>query len=319
MRFGSRRRFRIESTHEASGWPRWAAIAITMAAALNSGAGAAEQAERPFEIQAHRGNGIKSPENSLESFTASWKLGVTPEADLRMTADGAIVCFHDPDFTRVSSGLDAKTKALGVEKLPLAKVEQIEVGQFRGERFAGEHIPALADVLAAMTGRPERRIYLDIKTELVDLDALAKLIHQSKTESQIIFTTQYHQLIRDWKKRMPESLSLLWNGGKEAALRKKLAAVRKANFEGITFLQIHVHVADDLKSPEPFDPPTAFLKEVRDELKQRHVVFQVLPWECDNPEAYRKLLELGAESFATDYPQMTLEVVREFQKRRGKP
>jgi glycerophosphoryl diester phosphodiesterase len=293
---------------------------MALVGAVYSDAHGADQMQRPFEIQAHRGNGIKSPENTLESFQASWKLGVTPEADLRMTADGAIVCFHDPDFRRVASGLDAKTKALGVEKLPLAKVKQIEVGRFRGEQFAGQHIPALADVLAAMTGHPERRIYLDIKTELVDLDALAKLIHESKTESQIIFTTQYHQLIRDWKKRMPQSLSLLWNGGKEAALRKKLAAVRAANFEGITFLQIHVHVADDLNATDPFDPSTAFLKEVRDELKQHHVVFQVLPWECDNPEAYRKLLELGVESFATDYPRMTLQVVREFeQKRSGKP
>src|SRR6187200_1239601 len=55
----------------------------------------------PFHIQAHRGAGDAFPENTLESFEWSWKHGVTPESDLRMTKDGVIVCFHDSNFKRV--------------------------------------------------------------------------------------------------------------------------------------------------------------------------------------------------------------------------
>lgn len=264
----------------------------------------------PFHIQAHRGAGIAQPENTLEAFRYSWNLGVTPEADLRVTKDGTIVCFHDADFARVVSNRPSSDKRLGIESLPLAEIKTLEVGSFRGEQFAGQQIPTLAEVFAEMRGRPERLLYLDIKK--AELDPLVSLIHEFGVEDQVIFTTTHHQLIRDWKRRVPESLTLLWNGGSEEALRKKLAQVRAADFEGITHLQIHVKVGD-LESAEPFMPSTKFLREIDRELHDRGIVFQVLPWECSDKRAYVKLLELGADSFATDYPEVTLEAVEDFQ------
>jgi glycerophosphoryl diester phosphodiesterase len=266
----------------------------------------------PFHIQAHRGAGIARPENTLESFLWSWEIGVTPEADLRTTSDGVIVCFHDADFARVVSNIDENRKKLGVEKLPLSEVRLLEVGSFRGEQFAGQRIPTLESVLAEMRDRPERLLYLDIKT--AQNEPLVKLIRKYGVERQVIFTTTHHRLIRDWKRRVPESLTLLWNGGSEAELTEKLTAVRDADFDGITHLQIHVHVGD-LAADEPFTPSSQFLRIVGEELKSRGIVFQALPWECSDQRAYEKLLELGAESFATDYPETTLKAVKEFRKR----
>ncbi len=113
---------------------------------------------------------------------------------------------------------------------------------------------------------------------------------------------------------MPESMTLLWNGGSEEELAKKMDVLRKCDFEGITHLQIHVQVGD-LASSEPFKPSRRFIKLLGDELAERGVVFQVLPWECDDPRAYEKLLELGVDSFATDYPDITLTTVHRHQNR----
>src|SRR5690606_33444164 len=96
-----------------------------------------------FHIQAHRGAGIGMPENTLESFEAMWKIGVTPEADLRTTGDGVIVCFHDADFRRVVGNASDELKSKGVEDLTLSEVKQLEVGSFRGEEFAGQRVPTL--------------------------------------------------------------------------------------------------------------------------------------------------------------------------------
>ncbi len=173
-------------------------------------------AGQPFHIQAHRGAGIDYPENTLEAFTRSWNMQVTPEADLRTTTDGVIVCFHDKDLSRVVSHLDASQKKKAFADLALADVQQLEVGAFRDAEYAGQHVPLLKDVFAAMRGQPERLLYLDIKG--VDLDQLAALIRQYDVASQVIFTTKHHALIREWKKRVPESLTLLWNGGSEKNL-----------------------------------------------------------------------------------------------------
>jgi glycerophosphoryl diester phosphodiesterase len=281
--------------------------ALILIPAIVRGAG-----EAPFHIQAHRGAGIARPENTLEAFEQSWRISVTPEADLRTTKDGAIVCFHDANLERVVSNPPENAAEIGIEDLTLAEVERLEVGSFRGKQYAGQRVPTLQRVFAAMRGRPERLLYLDIKT--ADLDHLVSLIREYGVASQVIFTTTHHHLISDWRKRVPESLTLLWNGGSEAELAKKLAAVREIEFEGITHLQIHVRVGD-VASDEPFVPSSAFLRKTGKELKARGIVFQTLPWECSDRRAYVKLLELGVESFATDYPEVTLDAVAEFRER----
>src|SRR5690606_29925010 len=108
----------------------------------------------------------------------------------------------------VVSNLPEERKELGIERLTLDEVRQLEVGSFRGKQFTGQRIPTLASVFAEMKGHPERLLYLDIKD--INLDQLVALIQEYDVAKQCIFTTKDHQLIRDWKKRVPESLSLLW-------------------------------------------------------------------------------------------------------------
>jgi glycerophosphoryl diester phosphodiesterase len=266
----------------------------------------------PFHIQAHRGGGIAMPENTLESFRWSWQRQVTPEADLRTTKDGEIVCFHDANFKRVVRDLDDKMKTASIESLPLSLVQKLDVGSFRGPQFAGHRVPTLASVFADMHDHADRLLYLDVKT--VDLEHLAKLVKKHGVERQVIFTTFDHALIRDWKKRVPESMTLSWNGGSQDVLTKKMDALRKADFDGITHLQIHVKVGN-LASDEPFMPRTEFLKTLGEELASRGIVFQVLPWECADQRAYERLLGLGVDSFATDYPEVTLAAVRSFREK----
>jgi glycerophosphoryl diester phosphodiesterase len=265
-----------------------------------------------FHIQAHRGAGVAIPENTLESFRWAWELGVTPEADLRTTRDGVIVCFHDPDLSRVVSNVAESRKKSRIEDLPLAEVRSLEVGAFRGQQFSGQHVPTLESALSEMRGQPQRLLYLDIKT--ADLEQLTTMIRKHEVERQVIFTSTHHNLIQDWKKRVPDSLTLLWNGGTQEQLEKKMAAVRMADFEGITHLQIHVRVGD-LSATEPFMPRREFLTALGAELKSRGIIFQVLPWECSDPLAYERLLELGVESFATDYPEITLKAVQRFHQK----
>jgi len=265
-----------------------------------------------FHIQAHRCAGIAMPENTLESVRWAWQIGVTPEVDLRMTKDGKIVCFHDANFARVPSNIDDKTKKLGVEKLSLAELQKLDVGSFRGSQYAGERIPTLESIFAEMRGHSERMLYLDIKT--VDMDQLAELVHEYGVERQGIFTSEHYKLLKEWKARIPESPTLIWNRGTEDKLKEKMESLRKEDFGGITHLQIHVHVKV-LASDEPFDPPSEYLRSLGKELKSRGIVFQVLPWECADPRAYEKLLAIGAESFATDYPEVTLAAVKAFRER----
>jgi glycerophosphoryl diester phosphodiesterase len=286
------------------------AIACCVACAFFATQSSAKGPPPQFHIQAHRGAGNALPENTLESFEWSWKHDVTPESDLRVTKDGTIVCFHDPNFKRVPVNITDAQKNESVEKLSLSDVQKFDVGSFRGSQFAGEHIPTLASVFAEMRGHPERLFYIDIKS--IKLDRLAALVRKLKVERQIIFTSEKPQLIRDWKKRVPESMTLLWNRGSEEELAKKMDELRKTDFAGITHLQIHVKVVD-IKSDEPFIPSSPFLRSLGKELKSRHIVFQTFSAECNDEQVYHRLMSLGVESFATDFPEQTLRAMQSFR------
>ena len=51
---------------------------------------------------AHRGGAAMAPENTLDAFALSVALGVRYlETDVKVTADGELMCFHDETLERV--------------------------------------------------------------------------------------------------------------------------------------------------------------------------------------------------------------------------
>jgi glycerophosphoryl diester phosphodiesterase len=100
---------------------------------------------------AHRGlhYGSASPENSLIAFAAALEFGAGIECDLRLTADGRILIFHDTDAWRMCSS-------------------RMRLGQSTHEQLSwlrlGEGpIPTLESLLALVQGRVP--ILLEVKVE----------------------------------------------------------------------------------------------------------------------------------------------------------
>lgn len=64
-------------------------------------------------LMAHRGGSMENPENTLQAFIHSHKIGVDViETDVRITKDGKILVCHDQDFSRLT-----KTKKKVIETL----------------------------------------------------------------------------------------------------------------------------------------------------------------------------------------------------------
>jgi glycerophosphoryl diester phosphodiesterase len=97
---------------------------------------------------AHRGFAFDGDENSMAAFERAVRLGYDYlETDVRATADGVSLAFHD-------SVLDRVTDRRG-------RVAELPWEQVRRARIAGrESIPLLVDVLGAW---PDMRVNLDVK------------------------------------------------------------------------------------------------------------------------------------------------------------
>lgn len=255
-----------------------------------------------YPIQLHRGGGVKFPENTLKTFEWAWSQHVIPEADVRMTQEGTIVCFHDTDLKRVCSYLPEEIQKKGIDQMTLSEVKQLDVGRFRDK--PGQRVPTLDEVFKAMYGRPERFLYLDYK--YIDIDRLARMVKQYGIEQQVIFTSSSHHLIMQWKQRMPLSQTMLWTGGTEGNIARKLESLRRECYQGITILQFHYRTRDaaTLLSDN-------FLLNTQKELTEKGIIFQVLPWKTEDSSVYKKLIDMGIQSFATDYPDSLLPIYRQ--------
>ncbi|WND02474.1 glycerophosphodiester phosphodiesterase family protein [Temperatibacter marinus] len=93
---------------------------------------------------AHRGlykSGTKYEENSLAAIERAVEKGYAIEIDVRMTAEGAIVVFHDARLERLTDGRGY------VSEFTYAELEKYTVGQ------TGLKIPLLTDVLDLVNER----------------------------------------------------------------------------------------------------------------------------------------------------------------------
>lgn len=257
-------------------------------------------------IQSHRGAGFLADENTLPSFELGWELGTVPEGDVRTTADGVLVLFHDTNFKRILPHADPAFQARGIETFRYEELAGLDVGAWKGPQFAGRHLPRLADIFAAMRGRPERRLYLDIKR--ADLTQLAAEVRAHDVAAQVILASRHPRLLREWKTLLPDSETLLWMRGTESSLQEQIAELRAARFAGITQLQVHIHPAEKPTAGEPFAVSRRFLRELGAELRQQGILFQALPFMADE-SVYAQLMDLGVASFATDYPDVTVREI----------
>ena len=109
---------------------------------------------KPLVI-AHRGDTAAAPENTLPAFAAAIDAGAGGiELDVHPSRDGAPVVHHDYYLDRTTSGTGL------VSDHTLAELRTLDAGGWFDERFAGEGIPTLEEVLSLATGRVRLEIEL---------------------------------------------------------------------------------------------------------------------------------------------------------------
>src|SRR5262245_24319538 len=115
------------------------------------------QAAQPaFEIIAHRGASHDAPENTLAAFKEAWKQKADGgELDIFLTGDGKIIVIHDSN-TKRTTGVDRK-----VAEHTLEELRKLDSGRWKSERFAGEKLPTLSEMLA--TAPKGKKVYIEVK------------------------------------------------------------------------------------------------------------------------------------------------------------
>ena len=106
---------------------------------------------------AHRGYSAAAPENTLAAVRAAHQAGATwVELDVQLLKDDTPVIWHDGDVRRCSDGRGE------LANLTWQQAQQLDVGSWFGDRFAGEKMASL-EAMLALLNELEMGVNLEIK------------------------------------------------------------------------------------------------------------------------------------------------------------
>jgi glycerophosphoryl diester phosphodiesterase len=230
-------------------------------------------------VTAHRGASAVAPENTLAAFQAAIDAGADAiEFDVRLSADGAVVVFHDSDFRRMAGDPRA------VVETPLSAMRDIDVGSWFAPAFGGERIATLAEALAFIDRRALALVELkpDAHNARVLLAATLREVERGGHGDAVMLASLSPDLVRAAREAAPQArLALFAN----AALP---GTARRTNFDllGLNHLQVNAAVARDAR--------------------RRGYLLQA--WTVNDPARMARYMDLGIDDISTDVPAEAVRV-----------
>ncbi|MHC5011721.1 MAG: glycerophosphodiester phosphodiesterase family protein, partial [Planctomycetota bacterium] len=148
-------------------------------------------------LEGHRGAAGECPENTLAGFRRAAEAGVDAiETDLRITADGEVVCIHDATVERTTDG------AGRVDALSLDELRRLDAGaRFTTDEGAsfpfldlGVRVPTLAESLEALPSVP---FNLELKEAREDLVARTlEVVRAAGRAGSVLFSSFEEEALR---------------------------------------------------------------------------------------------------------------------------
>jgi len=233
-----------------------------------------------MDIIAHRGASHAAPENTLSAFKLAWKEGADGiEGDFYLTTDKRIVCIHDRNTKKLAQ------QNLDVTQSTLAELRQLDVGSWKNERFSGERIPTLEEVLATIP--PGGKIFIEIKDNERIVSHLKHVLDRAPVQAEQVRVIAFSmEVIRACAAQLPGIL-ISWLVDKKYLDRETLpgvlATARAGNVTGIG-LQEGDHI------------DAALVEAIHDAGIELHT------WAENSGKAARRYRALGLKSVTTDKP-----------------
>jgi glycerophosphoryl diester phosphodiesterase len=254
---------------------------------------------RPWLV-AHRGGAALAPENTLPAFERAATLASDAfELDVRLSADGAVVVFHDGDTERLT-GEPGTIEARGLDD-----IRRLDAGfSFSADgrrtypwRGRGVAPPTLAELLDRF---PRMRMNVEAKTEDPALAAaLVAVVRAAGAVERVCLGSQHDAQGERLRAMLPEACHFLPEGA-------ATCHVMAARSEGATGCPEGWDVADLPLRLEGTDLLVVDRRTV-EHLHARGLA--VFVWTVDEEADMRGALEAGVDGIMTDRPDLLARVL----------
>ncbi|SDQ39862.1 glycerophosphodiester phosphodiesterase family protein [Quadrisphaera sp. DSM 44207] len=239
---------------------------------------------------AHRGFSPERLENSMAAFAAAVDLGFTYlETDVRATADGALVTFHDATLQRATDGIGA------IADLPWSTVARA--------RIAGvQPVPRLEEVLTAW---PHVRLNIDVKHPAA-VAPLVDLLASSPGASERVCVASFSErrrraVLAGLRARGVRSVT---SSAARAGVVRFLVAARAGARGAVLRRAVG---ADCLQVPERSGRVRVVTPALLAAAASARLPVHV--WTVDDPGDMHRLLDLGVDGLVTDRADLLRDVL----------
>ena len=232
------------------------------------------------EVIGHRGASTEAPENTLAANDLAFQQkadGV--EVDVRLTKDKQLVCMHDKSAFRTAG------KKNLIKESTLNQLKSLDVGKWKGEKWSGEAIPSLHEVLSEMP--LDKKIFIEVKEGIETIDPLIEDIQKNKLDPKYISIMSFHQEVVKRVKQAMESLTvnflIAFSSPKEFLDEEVLLKLLEFNLDGVG-AENHSRLSH------------SFVELISEKNKKVHV------WTVDDINQAKKYKEMGLSSITTNVP-----------------
>lgn len=291
--------YRSRHTARPSTGERWHHDAVTHAR------------QHPTRVVAHRGASEDAPEHTLAAYRKAIEDGADAlECDVRLTADGHLVCVHDRRVNRTSNGRGA------VSALELSDLAALDFGSWKTRDAAGGPRVEEPD----WEHRPEDRE----ATSVLTLERLLELVADAGRRVELAIETKHPTR---WAGQVEERLLALLNRfGLDAPASREDSQVRVMSFSArslhrvrtasptlptVYLMQFVTPRLRDGRLPEGVDiagpsvrilrSHPAYVERLKRTGRQVHV------WTVDEPADVDLCVNLGVDAIITNRPRAVLD------------
>lgn len=232
------------------------------------------------EVIGHRGASTEAPENTLAANDLAFQQKADGiEVDVRLTKDNHLVCMHDKSAFRTAG------KKNLIKESTLNQLKSLDVGKWKGEKWSGEAIPSLHEVLSEMP--LDKKIFIEVKEGIETIDPLIEDIQKNKLDPKYISIISFHQEVVKRVKQAMESLTvnflISFSSPKEFLDEEVLLKLLELNLDGVG-AESHSRLSRN------------FVELISEKNKKVHV------WTVDDINQAKKYKEMGLSSITTNVP-----------------